>query len=43
MLEILLYGSARECKIPEEALQKPLTENKISFIFSIYYYVLSSS
>jgi len=33
MLKILLYGSAREHKILEEALQKPLKENKISFNF----------
>ncbi len=33
MLKILLYGSARERKILEEALQKPLEENKISFSF----------
>ncbi len=31
MLKILLYGSAEERKILEEALQKPLKENKISF------------
>ncbi len=31
MLKILLYGSARERKILEEALQKPLKENKVSF------------
>jgi len=33
MLKILLYGSAQECKILEEALQPPLKENKISFSF----------
>ncbi len=31
MLKILLYGNAEERKILEEALQKPLKENKISF------------
>ncbi len=31
MLKILLYGSAEERKILEEALQKPLKKNKISF------------
>ncbi|WP_312813714.1 LytTR family DNA-binding domain-containing protein [Sedimentibacter sp.] len=33
MLKILLYGSAEERKILEEALKKPLKENKISFNF----------
>jgi len=33
MLKILLYGNAEERKILEEALQKPLKENKISFSF----------
>lgn len=31
MLKILLYGNAQERKILEEALQKPLKENRISF------------